>query len=194
MLGETHGGTKLTSTSSFQKAQSIAMILSAIAIPLVIALIGNSVQQSIAESGIKKDYLAIAISILKDGGEKADPEMKSWASAVVSAYSPVPFSVGAKEKLGAILSSTVPLPALPDSARQPDLPICNSGCSTYMANKIGSWAAAISQAGNENGAETLKQVLDDSVKTNNELAAALDRSRISGQACVAIYDDIRNAP
>lgn len=170
------------------------MILSAIAIPLVIALIGNSVQQSIAENGIKKDYLAMAISILKDGGEKVDPEMKSWAAAVVSAYSPVPFSAGAKGKIGVTLSGIAPLPVLPDSARQPDVPICSSGCSTYMASKIESWTAAISQAGKRNGVETLKQVLDESVKTNNELAAALDRSRISGQACVAIYEGIRNAP
>lgn len=184
----------MTSTSSLQKAQSIATILSAVAIPLVIAVIGSSVQQTIAENGIKKDYLAMAISILKERGEKSDPDMKAWATAVVSEYSPVPFSAGAKEKLGETLSSMAPLPKLPDSARQADLPHCPSGCLPYVTDKMATWTLKLSQADARNDLDVMASILDESVKMNKELAEAHDKSKIAGDACVGIYEGIRNRP
>ncbi|EKT4474852.1 DUF2514 family protein [Pseudomonas putida] len=185
---------KLTSTSSLQKAQSIVTILSAVAIPLVIAVIGNSVQQTIAENGIKKDYLAMAINILKEDGEKSDPDVKAWATAVVTEYSPVPFSSGAKEKLGEALASMDFLPKLPDSARQTDLPQCESGCLAYVTGKMATWTLKLSQAGTSNDLDVVASILDESVKMNKELAEAHDRSKIAGDACVGIYEGIRTRP
>lgn len=184
----------MTSTSRLQKAQSIATILSAVAIPLVIAVLGSSVQQTIAENGIKKDYLAMAISILKERGGKSDPDMKAWATAVVSEYSPVPFSAGAKEKLGETLSSMAPLPKLPDSARQADLPHCPSGCLPYVTDKMATWTLKLSQADARNDLDVMASILDESVKMNKELAEAHDKSKIAGDACVGIYEGIRNRP
>ncbi|MGN8251836.1 DUF2514 family protein [Pseudomonas sp. SMV7] len=186
--------TKLTNTSSLQRAQSIATMLSAVAIPLVIAVIGNSVQQTIAENGIKKDYLAIAINILQEGSEKSHPDMKAWATAVVSEYSPVPFSAGAKEKLGETLSNMAPLPKLPNSARQADLLHCESGCLSYVTDKMATWTLKLSQAGASNGLDLMTTILDESVKMNKELAEAHDKSKVAGDACVAIYEGIRNQP
>ena len=55
---------------SLNKIQSIATILSLIAIPTVIATVGWYVQASISTEGIKKDYVQIAIGILKDNENK----------------------------------------------------------------------------------------------------------------------------
>ena len=127
-----------------EKIKSISSILSAIAIPTVLALTGYFVQQSIAEDGIKKDYLTMAMGMLKDGGDKLDPELKSWATAVVSKYSPVPFSSEAKENLGRALYIEPFIPDLPDIARQKDVSdICSGGCSAALAVKYEDWMKAL---------------------------------------------------
>lgn len=190
-----YGAKKLSAQQSFlAKAQSFSTILSAIAIPVVLAFSGYAVQQSIAEDGIKRDYLTLAVGMLKNDVEKLDPELRQWASAVVAKYSPVPFD-GSAEKLGRALALWPSIPLLPDVARQKDAgDICNPGCSSALTEKLSGWRLMLSEAKNERAAENLKEVLDQSVRLNQELAAALDASKIAGSACSKIYDSLRNAP
>jgi hypothetical protein len=70
--------------------------LSAIAIPLVVMFVGGKVQSAIAHQGASKDYVAIAVSILKDpaitgSAVEDDRALVKWASVVLDANSPVPF-------------------------------------------------------------------------------------------------------
>lgn len=182
----------MSDQSFLEKTRAVASILSAAAIPVVLALVGYSVQQSIAEDGIKKDYLTMAIAMLKDGGEKLDPELKGWATAVVSKYSPVPFSVEAKNKLGGALYITPSIPELPEIAKQRDVSsICSPGCSSALIEKYNSWQKTLSGATKDDGVELLKDVLEASVRHGAELAAALDFARLSGNTCVKSYEIIQ---
>lgn len=178
--------------SFLEKTRAVASILSAAAIPVVLALVGYSVQQSIAEDGIKKDYLTMAIAMLKDGGEKLDPELKGWATAVVSKYSPVPFSVEAKSKLGGALYITPSIPDLPEIAKQPDISsICSPGCSSALLEMYNGWQKTLSGATKDDGVEALNEVLQASIRYGSELAGALDMARLSGNTCVKSYQIIQ---
>lgn len=84
---------------TLSKVQSIASILSAIALPIVLAVIGYVVQDKLSSEGIKKDYVGIAVGILKDRSLKEDDDMRKWAVAVLDSNSPVPFSKDLKARL-----------------------------------------------------------------------------------------------
>jgi len=176
-----------------EQIKSIASILSAIAIPTVLALTGYFVQQSIAEDGIKKDYLTMAMGMLKDGGDKLDPDLKSWATAVVAKYSPVPFSSEAKEKLGGAFYAEPYIPDLPDIARQKDInDICSGGCSASLTAKHEAWMKSLEGKSGEEGVHALAAIFDESVRYGADLAGALDNARISGNACVSTYEIIKS--
>ncbi|ALE00114.1 hypothetical protein [Pseudomonas syringae] len=173
------------------KAQSISAILSAVAIPIVLALTGYAVQQSIAEDGIKRDYLTLAVGMLKSDGDKLDPDLKKWASAVVAKFSPVPFE-GPSEKLGYALAISPVIPLLPDIARQKDVgDICNPGCGAALNEKFLQWELQFREADGKKAVETLRVLFNGSVQLNHQLAAALDSSRIAGTACSRIYDSLQ---
>lgn|GEM_PF-5234392 len=175
-----------------EKAQSISTILSAIAIPIVLALTGYAVQRSIAEDGIKKDYLAMAVAMLRDSDKNLDPELRSWATAVVSRFSPVPFSSSAEEKLSRTFYIAPKIPPLIDMARQPNVEdICPGGCSESLTQKIGIWRSQIADAKSSESARVLIAVLDQSVEENKALAEALDYARISGKTCERLYDSLQ---
>ena len=104
------------------KIQSIATILSLIAIPIVIAIVGWYVQASISTEGIKKDYVQIAIGILKDNEKQKDDELRKWAVAVLDKNSPVRFSSDLRDKLekGVVFVSS-PFPEPPLALMKPPL-------------------------------------------------------------------------
>ncbi|WP_047711360.1 hypothetical protein [Pseudomonas lactis] len=177
---------------SIENIKSVASILSAIAIPVVLALTGYFVQQSIAEDGIKKDYLTMAMGMLKEGGSKLDPELKSWATAVVSKYSPVPFSAEAKDRLSGAIYIEPFVPDLPAIARQTDISdICKGGCSAALTAKHEEWIRALDGKTGDEALATLVAAFDESVRHSADLAGALDAAKISGNACVSIYEVIK---
>lgn len=81
---------------SLNKWQSIASIAASVAIPIVLAFVGYIVQAKISTEGIRKDYVQIAISILKEG---QDEELRKWAVEVLDENSPIPFSKDLRTKL-----------------------------------------------------------------------------------------------
>jgi hypothetical protein len=104
------------------KIQSIAAIASSVAIPIVIALVGWWVQSSISTEGIKKDYVQMAIGILKDTEKQKDEEMRKWAVSVLDKNSPVPFSEELRNKLekGSVYVR-LPFPEPPKTLMEPPL-------------------------------------------------------------------------
>lgn len=178
--------------TTLEKAQSISTILAALAIPLILASTGYFVQRSIAENSLKKDYLNMAIGVLRDGGESVDPDMKAWAVSVVSKFSPVPFTAGAMNSLGTAFYIKPLIPALPEVARQDDLgALCDPSCLSVLSDKNNQWTAEISMAG-EDEVQKAFDIAELSVQYNYELAAALDFARIAGSACEASFDAIRD--
>lgn len=69
--------------------KQIAQIASALAIPVVLALIGYFVQSSLADAGLKKDYVQMALGVLKDQPTKENEQLRQWAIAVLDKNSPV---------------------------------------------------------------------------------------------------------
>jgi hypothetical protein len=107
------------------KLQSIASIISSLAIPVVLAVFGWFVQAGISNDGIKKDYVQIAIGIIKDVDKNKDPELRAWALDILEKNSPVPFSNSLRSKLrdGAlvIFAPCPPFPTPPEFLMKPPL-------------------------------------------------------------------------
>lgn len=95
-----------------EKVKAISVILSSIAVPIVLAAIGWAVQRSLADEGIKKDYVQMALGILRDADRKPDDDLRQWALRVIDKSSPIPFSKDLQEKLkhGDVRLVTFPLP------------------------------------------------------------------------------------
>lgn len=75
-------------------ATTALQALSALAVPLAVAWIGFLIQQSVAKQTTAKDYVALAIEILKVEPKKdsgIDP-LRDWAVDVLLKNSPVPIS------------------------------------------------------------------------------------------------------
>lgn len=110
---------------TLSKLQSIAAIISAIAIPVVLAVIGYVVQDKMSTEGIKKDYVGIAIGILKDANVSKDEDMRKWAVSVLDVNSPVPFSKDLRTRLEQgttfvpVAVPCAPFPGGPGSCMEP---------------------------------------------------------------------------
>jgi hypothetical protein len=102
-----------SSVSALERWKSIASIASAVAIPFVLAVVGYFIQKQLANDGLKKDYVSIAASILKENPTGQEPDLRKWAVEVLEQNSPIPFTTNAKRSLQAGSPIVVPGPALP---------------------------------------------------------------------------------
>ena len=107
------------SQEQLSRWQAIASIVSSIAIPVVLAVIGYIVQDNLSTAGIKKDYVQIAAGILKESGVPADSELRKWAVTVLDENSPIPFSKEAKLRLE---KGLVYIPVAVTCPRFPEIP------------------------------------------------------------------------
>lgn len=90
----------LPSQENLNKWTSIATILSLVAVPIVIGVYGSKIQSSIANEGIKKDYVQMAIKILSEEPHNNENEdLRKWSIDIVEANSPIKFSSALKAKL-----------------------------------------------------------------------------------------------
>jgi len=76
--------------SGFKKAESVAKIISLIALPVLVAVGGWFVQSNLSKNDAKSEYIQIAIGILQQETE-ADQTLKEWAAETLALYSEVPF-------------------------------------------------------------------------------------------------------
>lgn len=75
---------------SWAGIEAVSRILSIAAIPIVIAVGGWLVQKRLQEQSVRKDYVQLAISILREpSSEKVGTELKGWAVDLLNAYSEV---------------------------------------------------------------------------------------------------------
>lgn len=104
--------------SVLERWKSISAIISAIAIPFVLAIVGYFIQKQLADEGLKKDYVMIATNILKENPTNQEPDLRRWAVTMLDSNSPIPFSGKAKEGLEkgtyfAIAPARMPDPPIP---------------------------------------------------------------------------------
>jgi tetratricopeptide (TPR) repeat protein len=89
-------------------AEAIAKILSLLAIPVVLAVVGWLVQDKLATRTVSKDYVQLAVSILSQPKKsEIDPALSDWAVELLNENSPVKFS---KEVATQLRSGAVTLP------------------------------------------------------------------------------------
>lgn len=69
--------------------KQIAQIASAVAVPLVLAATGYFVQASISDAGLKKDYVQMALGVLKEAPTAENKQLRTWAISVLDKNSPV---------------------------------------------------------------------------------------------------------
>lgn len=93
------------------KAKDIAQIVSLIAIPLVVAVLGMSIQSTLKNNEIRRDYVQIAVGILS--APDVDSEIREWATQVLQENSPTPFgnSVSKGFSRGIYITPGIPAPA-----------------------------------------------------------------------------------
>jgi hypothetical protein len=88
------------SQTTLNKSQTVATILSLIAVPVVIAIIGSKIQATISNESLKKDYVQMAIRILAEESKGPDDaDLRKWAIDILGKNSPVPFNRALKEQL-----------------------------------------------------------------------------------------------
>ena len=76
-----------------------ARILSLIAIPVVIAIIGAVIQATLSRSTVSRDYVQLAVSILTTDKTKTPQELREWAVDLLDANSPTKFSKDVADRL-----------------------------------------------------------------------------------------------
>ncbi|GKT21657.1 hypothetical protein [Acidovorax sp. SUPP3334] len=66
---------------------------------LMLGLSGLVIQYRASDAALKKDYVAAALSILKEKPSEQDAELRTWALKVFSEHSPVPLPSAAQKSL-----------------------------------------------------------------------------------------------
>ena len=94
--------------SSWDKIEQIGRIVSLaaipIAIPIALAIYGSITQNALQKQTISRDYVQIAVSILKE--KEVDPALRGWAADLLAADSPtkIPDELQAKLRGGEVYS------------------------------------------------------------------------------------------
>jgi WD40 repeat protein len=81
-----------------------ARIMSLVAIPVVLAIIGAAIQATLGRSTVSRDYVQLAVSVLTADKTKTPQELRDWAVDLLNENSPTKFSkeVAARLKGGEI--------------------------------------------------------------------------------------------
>lgn len=89
-----------SSQQHWDKLDRIAKLVSITMIPVVLALVGWFIQRQLQEQSVQRDYVQLAVSILREKEEaKADPILRAWAVELLNKNSPVPIQSDLAELL-----------------------------------------------------------------------------------------------
>jgi hypothetical protein len=89
----------MNGTESLEKLKLWLQIIATIALPLIVFIIGNQVQRSIATQELGKSYVQMAVEVLKTPPTPENSELRQWAVATVDKHSPIPLSKELREQL-----------------------------------------------------------------------------------------------
>jgi hypothetical protein len=79
--------------------ESIVKMLSLVAIPIVIAIYSAKIQESIQRENINRDYVQLAVSVLKEESNANNAGLKAWAVKILAKYSVIPLEGPVQEQL-----------------------------------------------------------------------------------------------
>ena len=78
---------------AWDRVETVSRTLSIAAIPVLLAVVGWLVQRQIQKQSVGKDYVQLAVSILREpDSSKVNPELRGWAVDLLNAYSVVRLS------------------------------------------------------------------------------------------------------
>jgi Anaphase-promoting complex subunit 4 WD40 domain len=104
---------KLARPTKLDIVEQVAKILSILAVPIVIpfalAFYSAKVQQGAQKETLNRDYVQLAVSILKERREEENPSLRNWAVDLLTEHSPTRFN---PEVISALKSGAVSLPGL----------------------------------------------------------------------------------
>jgi WD40 repeat protein len=100
---------RLPTMSLWDKLESTTKIISAIAIPVVIAVGGWWIQSSITKQSISKDYVSLAITVLEKPKAEIDKSLRDWAVDLLDEYAPRKFP---RETIAKLKSGSLDFSAL----------------------------------------------------------------------------------
>ena len=89
----------MSGTESLEKLKLWVQIASTIALPVVVFVVGNQVQRSIANQELGKSYVQMAVDVLKAPPTPETAELRQWAVATVDKHSPIPLSKDLRDQL-----------------------------------------------------------------------------------------------
>jgi hypothetical protein len=89
-----------TTRDVWDKLQVTAVSTAAVAVPVVLALIGYEFNSAMKDKDVRVKTVEIAISVLNQDPKKVDsPHLRNWAINVVDRYSGIPLKVEALQEL-----------------------------------------------------------------------------------------------
>jgi WD40 repeat protein len=90
---ETNGKTIPKRLSNWTILERVAKVTSILAIPVALGVIGWVIQNQLAERNLNRDYVQLAVSILKEPeASKIHPALRNWAVDLLNDNSPTRFS------------------------------------------------------------------------------------------------------
>lgn len=84
-----------------RKMRDGAAVIAAVAIPIIVAYLGNEINLSLKSSDVKMRTVELAISILRDDPKENDQSktLREWAMDVIDKYSGIPLPEAARKEL-----------------------------------------------------------------------------------------------
>lgn len=85
--------------TTINKITAIVNTLSLLAIPIAISIIPLKYQESMQRDKINSEYIALAVTILKDEPTENNKQIRTWAVRLIDKYSEVKLSSVQQEEL-----------------------------------------------------------------------------------------------
>ncbi len=130
----------------------VAQIFALIVLPIVVAVVGWVAQKSLTDTSTRKDYVQMALQVLREPRRADDGEIRKWANEVIGQNSPIPFSSKAGEQLstsalGMLRSNPLLIPSMEKREKCPLIDLSN------MPREQAPAVAALQRLCNRNGTD-----------------------------------------
>lgn len=77
-------------TQAWNVLERVIKVLSTLALPVILAIVGFSVQRRLQDQTLQREYVTLAVSILQESDpQKASPELKEWAARLLDQNAPL---------------------------------------------------------------------------------------------------------
>ena len=163
--------------TKIDKLEQISRIISMLAIPVVLAVIGWLVQTSLTKSSVNQEYVKLAVSILSSPRNKDVDILRPWAVELLKLYAPVSLT---KEQYNKLKSGEIRLisilETLPEEVVKPVFPeeAARKMIMKFLENgKVEEASKLLNYLQGEVKEEEAKHIFDYCVK-NNLLKEALE--------------------